>query len=142
MNWLKQLIDKVPEKLQSALLFLLVTIILLVVGGLFFGGTIWVVLLLTDVENASFWTCVCGVAIFYFCVFGGFLVVCAVLSIIIPPKKSVYVYGTVLYYGTYALYSVLKETITAAGEDLFLISVVISALICYVIYLRNNKKEE
>lgn len=142
MNWLKQLIDKVPEKLQSALLFLLVTIILLVVGGLFFGGTIWVGLLLTDVENASFWTCVCGAAIFYFRIFGGFLVVCAVLSIIIPPKKSVYVYGTVLYYGTYALYSVLKETITAAGEDLFLISVVISALICYVIYLRNNKKEE
>lgn len=118
------------------------SVVIAIILGLLCGGFIS----LLNNDNIFFLTFYKASVICYFWFFAGITVAGILVLITILPPDLAIGFGAGLYYGTIFLSSILRDYIHTSDINLYFISGVIVALICYIIWLKgfqaryNNKK--
>lgn len=137
MKKLKDAFSKIPEELYVPILLIVFPVVACAVLGLVFGSIVHCILPQERyIQSVWMW-----VLIFFF--FAGFpLVIHAVLLFVTGEANFPIGFSIGLYFGTIFLAEFLREFIITEESNLYIISFVIVALICYIIWCTHFRKKK
>lgn len=122
---MKKLQDKTLARLIMALFCLLSAL----ATTLFLGGLMFLL-------SRNFWG---SMEAAFFFLSAPFLVAILLLFVTTIPKTEVIQYGCGLYYGTFALSSLMRKLHFHMDEEAhYIVSFIIVSLICYIVYLKRK----
>lgn len=79
--------------------------------------------------------------LYFILMFGGAQIVCPFVSLLMKGSDDAYGYSYGFYYGTVGLYALLHKTnLIEDAEAGLIVSSIISALVCYIIFLRRRNQ--